>query len=105
MLSDSSTAYDRLVDVNFAISNLYVVFTLWVCAYPSLVVNSSTLSSEVGQGDQSTFITIYALRPVVGFRHCCLLGSFGRCYTYEQYWLNANNKYLCLFHQSKLDHD
>jgi len=49
MLSDASASDDRLVDVDFAVSNLQVEFAIGICADPRFVVNCSTLRSEVRQ--------------------------------------------------------
>ena len=47
MLSDSSASYDRLIEVNFTISDFQIKFTLGVGAHPGLVVHGCTLRTEI----------------------------------------------------------
>ena len=47
MLSGSSTAYDRLVEVNFTVSDFQIEFALGVGANPCLVVHCRTLRTEI----------------------------------------------------------
>ena len=51
-----------LVEVDVAVSDLDVEPAFWVRADPSLVVDSSALPSEVGQGDQFALLASVALR-------------------------------------------
>ena len=47
MLSDSSTKYDRFVEVNFTISDFQIKFTLGVGAHPRFIVHCCTLRTEI----------------------------------------------------------
>jgi len=47
MLSDTGALNDRLVDVNFAVSNLQVVLALRIRADPRFVVDRRTLCAKI----------------------------------------------------------
>ncbi len=73
MLSDASAQYDRLVKVNFTVSDLQVVITVGICANPRLVMNCGTLSTKIREGDQSTLSTTNTIWPNIRFQLLTLL--------------------------------
>jgi hypothetical protein len=68
MLSNASTAYDRFIEVNFAVSNFEIEFTVGVCADPRLIVHCGALSAKVRQRYKIAFPTTQAIWPVIRFQ-------------------------------------
>ena len=49
---------DRLIDDDIAVTDLDVVQAGWVCAYPRLILDRSSLATEIRKRNQITFTTL-----------------------------------------------
>lgn len=65
MLAYARAFDDWLVNVNFAVANLQIEFTVRVCANPSFVVDWCPLSTKVGQRYKTAFSAPHTFRPAL----------------------------------------
>ena len=61
--------HDRLVYIHVAVADLQIETAFGIRAYPGLEVNSSALTSEIGEGNQIAHLALLALREAIYLIH------------------------------------